>query len=62
MSEESLTGAEGRRLLNDMTRWLAEIHESGIQGEEAERILVARVTDTVNVARAAKGRSPLEAI
>ena len=60
MSEESLSPAEGRGLLAQSWRWLAEMREAGLPAEEWERILVARVMDAVNVARARKGRPPLE--
>ena len=60
MSDRSLNENEQRQLLADMNRWIREMLEASVPAEERERILVARVMDTVNVARARKGRPPLE--
>lgn len=60
MTERSLNENEQRRLLADMNRWMREMLEAGVPAAERERILVARVMDTVNMARAKKGRPPLE--
>ena len=60
MTERSLNENEQRHLLADMMRWTREMLEASVPAEERERILVARVMDTVNMARAKKGRPPLE--
>ena len=62
MTDRTLNENEQRRLMADMMQWARELREANLPAGERERILVARVTDTVNVARARKGRPPLEMV